>query len=109
MRVISSGIKRSKYICRKGVTEAGLNINLAKTTIVPFTKRYKIDGLKQPKMDGVHFAYSYKVKYLGVTLDKILIFNAHLKNVLKKPRVALGVCVMRMPSAYKIKLEASNS
>jgi len=49
--------------------EVGLNLNPTKTVIVLFTRRYKLQRLRQIRLLGCEIATSKEVKYLGVTFD----------------------------------------
>ena len=47
----------------------GLTFATAKTQIVIFTSRYKIDTYPKLVMDGTQLSFSREVRYLGVILD----------------------------------------
>jgi len=64
--------------------DVGLNLNPAKTVIVPFTRRYKLQRLRHIRLSGSIGAVSNKVKYLGVTFDSKLNFGPHVKNAITK-------------------------
>ncbi len=67
----------------------GLNVNPAKTTVLPFTRIRNLTALGRLNMNGVHLEVSRSVKFLGVTLDQKLTWNPHLDNVLHKAKWAL--------------------
>ena len=73
--------------CRK----EGLNVNPTKTTLVPFTKRRKMN-LNTLQLDRASLKYSTETKYLGVILDSKLNWNAHTEQVLKKATCAFWIC-----------------
>lgn len=66
----------------------GLSINPSKTVVVPFTRRRKVT-LTLLRLNDTTLTYSSQVKYLGVTLDSKLNWNAHLEQVLNKATSAL--------------------
>ena len=69
----------------------GLSINPNKTVLVPFTKRYRLD-LGQISLQGIVIEYSNEVKYLGITLDRRLNWNAQLNNTLNKATRVFWAC-----------------
>lgn len=92
MDTISDLVQTALGITKGWCNSKGLSINPQKTTIVPFTRKHKIDGLRKPILDGVEIAYSDEAKYLGVTLDRKLNFTSHIENVTKKARSSIGIC-----------------
>jgi len=64
--------------------EVGLNVNPTKTVIVPFTRRYKLQRLRQIRLLGSEITTSKEVKYLGVTFDSKLNFDPHVKNTIRE-------------------------
>jgi len=73
-------------------SEVGPNLNPAKTVIVPFTRRYKLQRLRQIRLSGCIVATSKEVKYLGVTFDSRLNFGPHVKIAIAKCSRALYTC-----------------
>ena len=70
--------------------EIGLNVNPAKSIIVPFTKRRKFN--KEPIPFGeTHVQLCKEVKYLGVTLDSTLNWNHHIDNICNKAMKSLWI------------------
>lgn len=68
-----------------------LGINPSKTTIVPFTKRRKVQ-LHPLFLNQIQLVYSNEVKYLGITLDAKLNWNTHLQTIINKGLNSLWVC-----------------
>lgn len=66
-----------------------LSVNPRKTVVIPFTKRRKLDKLRQPIMYGETIPFAEEVKYLGVILDRKLTWNSHLKKTIDKARLSL--------------------
>lgn len=67
-----------------------LNVNAAKTVLIPFTRRRKLT-LKTLKINGLDLQYSKHVKFLGVLLDEKLNWNIHLEQVVNKATNALWI------------------
>jgi ribonuclease HI len=67
----------------------GLKVNPLKTIIVPFTNKRILTGLTCPNLFREKVQFSDEAKFLGVTLDKKLNFNSHIKNIIKKSQLAL--------------------
>jgi len=64
-------------VVEKWCQETGLSVNPAKTGFVVFTRKYLFAG---PTLRGVKLSPSGAVKYLGVTLDRKLLWREHLEN-----------------------------
>jgi len=86
--IIQLGLRMTSDWCN----EVGLNLNPAKTVIVPFTRRYKLQKLRHIRLSGSTVAISKEVKYLGVTFDSKLNFGLHVKNAIAKCTRALYTC-----------------
>ena len=63
--IIKWGLRLTKEWC----LTAGLNLNPAKTTIVPFTRKRKLERLIPISLSGTVLNPVKEVKYLGITLD----------------------------------------
>ena len=68
---------------QKWCETVGLKLNASKTTIVPFTKQRKMEGLRPIQLSGSHINIKQEVKYLGLTLGSKLIWNKHAEIVAK--------------------------
>uniref|UniRef100_A0A2S2NJB5 Putative RNA-directed DNA polymerase n=1 Tax=Schizaphis graminum TaxID=13262 RepID=A0A2S2NJB5_SCHGA len=62
-----------------------LGINTGKTVAILFNKNTTFN-LNRITMAGIPIPWSNQAKYLGVTFDKFLTFNGHVKNTLVKAR-----------------------
>ena len=71
--------------CRR----TGLGVNLDKTEVMVFTRKYKWDKTCQLKLNGKALKLSKAVKYLGVTVDSTLIWGRHLDEKCRKFTAAL--------------------
>ena len=85
---IQTGLRVTSAWCRK----VGLRINPTKTTIVPFTRRRKLDHLKAITLHDMEVKRETEVKYLGITLDQKLLWKTHVGNTCRKATRALMTC-----------------
>ncbi|XP_050311838.1 uncharacterized protein LOC126747328 [Anthonomus grandis grandis] len=85
-------IQRSLSITEEWCTSVGLSINSAKTTIVPFTRKRKMQPTRDIHLGGQVVHTSDEVKYLGVTLDSKLSWNKHLEFTVNKATKAIMIC-----------------
>lgn len=69
-----------------------MTINPHKITVVPFTRKRKLDHLIPLNLRGVVVPFANEVKYLGITLDKRLTWNSHLKRIKQKASYSLWTC-----------------
>jgi ribonuclease HI len=76
--------QRSLNIVQNFCNNVGLSVNPAKTTVIPFTRKYKVGDLRTPTMYGQGIEFSNESKYLGVMLDSKLSWNAHIDFVVSK-------------------------
>jgi hypothetical protein len=60
--------------------------------MVLFTRRRDFRGLKEPTLPGHTLQLSNKVRYLGLNLDKGLIWKAQLTNVMNNVNRAFWTC-----------------
>jgi len=66
----------------------GLGVNPEKTELVLFTRKYKIPNLILPKLHQMRLTLSNQAKYLGVILDKKLLWTDNIR----KAAVAFFAC-----------------
>jgi hypothetical protein len=52
--------------------------------IIPFTRKREIKGLKEPSLFSKRIQLSSEVKYLGIKLDKELIWRKQLYKAINK-------------------------
>ena len=69
-----------------------LRVNPAKTIVVPFTRKTKLEDLRPPTLSGQVIRFSDEVKYLGVILDKRLTWNNHLERQINRAKMSLWTC-----------------
>lgn len=86
--LIQKGLSTTEEWC----TSVGLSINSAKTIIVPFTRRRKIQLTREIHLSGEIVNQANEVKYLGVTLDSKLLWKKHLEAIINKATKAIMVC-----------------
>jgi hypothetical protein len=75
----------------KWAANESLNISLRKTAIVPFTNRWRIEGLGPLQLHGKELRMLDEVKYLGVTLDSRLNWKQHLQKIIIKTQTTFAV------------------
>ena len=88
---LSSRMQTALNTTSQWCSEEGLNINPAKTVIIPFTKR-RMHTIIPPLLNGVRLCFSNETKYLGIILDKKLNWTAHLDYAIKKATSAIWAC-----------------
>ena len=86
--IISNRMQQALDYTLEWCKREGLNINPSKTTIIPFTRRRKYN-ISSLRLGNTVLQISTKVKYLGITLDQKLNWNAHIEQVLNKAKSAL--------------------
>jgi ribonuclease HI len=84
---IQSALNYATNWCRN----SNLNINPKKTVVVPFTRRHK-HSLRRPVVDGVAIEFSAETKYLGVILDRKLLWNSQIVRIKERATNALMAC-----------------
>lgn len=87
--VISELMQQALNIIESWCNRENLMVNPNKTTMIPFTRRRKLEDIKLPKLFGTELQMSREVKYLGITLDAKLTWNSHLQNTINKSKMAL--------------------
>jgi hypothetical protein len=58
-----------------------LQVNPSKTSLIPFTNKKNLEGLRFPTFFNKLLKIAGEVKYLGLTLDRRLTWNQHLQNI----------------------------
>ncbi|XP_050339722.1 uncharacterized protein LOC126766064 [Bactrocera neohumeralis] len=86
--IVQRGLGLAKGWCNS----VGLNINPLKTTIVPFTRRRSLPGLRNLTLGGREIEMTNMVKYLGLTLNSTLRWKQHIDLTMVKATKALMVC-----------------
>jgi ribonuclease HI len=76
-------------VVERWCSSAGLACNPAKTEMLLFTRRRKLDGYRSPKFFGRELSLSKQVKFLGVTLDPTLNWGLHVTSKVEKATRAL--------------------
>jgi hypothetical protein len=79
----------------KWAVKEGLNISPHKTTIVPFTNRWKTEDLGPLTLHGKELRILRQVKYLGVILESKFNWNQHLQKIIRTAQTTFAV-VRRM-------------
>ena len=69
-----------------------LSINPSKTTVVPFTRKRDLSKLKTLTLYDTQLKWCTEAKYLGMTLDKELSWNIHVKNTTAKALRVFAMC-----------------
>ncbi|KAI5754342.1 hypothetical protein M8J77_007902 [Diaphorina citri] len=89
--VISDLMQNALNITARWCRSNGLSINPNKMTIVPFTRKRRLN-IRAPNIEGTVVELSNEVKYLGITLDHKLNWNKHLEKISKKATAATWTC-----------------
>ena len=69
-----------------------LSMNPQKMVILPSTQKRYLRRLKEPTLSGYTLQLTTKVKYLGLIVDKGLIWKTQLKNLMTKADGAFCIC-----------------
>lgn len=95
-------VNSSFYECGLGTVAGGLKysgqlvligtINVQKTTIVPFTKKWVLSGLKPLVLGNAEISLVRTTKYLGVTFEQRLTANQCTKNSTHNATIVLVNC-----------------
>jgi len=70
----------------------GLGVNPEKTELYHFTRKYEIRNLILPKLHQTRLTLSNQAKYLGVILDKKLLWTDSILDRTRKAAIALFAC-----------------
>jgi ribonuclease HI len=87
--------------------EQNLSVNPKKTNFIIFTRKRKLEGLRNPILFGERLELVDQVKYLGVILDTKLTWNNHLDYVIKKAKTALCCCRRAMGQTWGLSPKVS--
>lgn len=80
LRDVCIKVQRGLTIAIEWCKENGLTIHPAKTEVVLFTRKKKMEGWIDLKIENKGLTLKNEVKYLGVTLDKKLAYNTHVND-----------------------------
>lgn len=83
--------------------EIGLSVNPSKTSLVLFTERRILNGVRSLQFFGSELNVTNQVKYLGVILDSKLNWSAHVDYRLKVACMAFGQCRRAFGSTWGLK------
>lgn len=84
--------QRALDVVEEWCRETGLAVNPTKAGLVVFTRKYKVDSFVGPTLCGCELVPSDSVKYLGVTLDRKLLWKEHLEIQCRKFASHFWVC-----------------
>lgn len=84
-------------------SEIGLSVNPNKTTLVLFTNKRRITGVRPLCFFGSEVCVTDQVKYLGVILDSKLNWSAHIDFRIKKACMAFGQCRRTIGKSWGLK------
>ncbi|KAL1457413.1 hypothetical protein WDU94_007649 [Cyamophila willieti] len=73
----------------------GLRVNPLKTTLVPFTNKYKMGTLVAPMIFGGKIKIADHTKFLGIHLDKRLTWNQHVKSTTDKAKTTFNMTAIK--------------
>ena len=78
--VVQGALKAMEEWC----SSKALRIQGDKSVALIFTKRYKIRKLRNMKVENLEIPFAEKTKYLGVILDRKLLWRRHLEEKCRK-------------------------
>jgi ribonuclease HI len=91
--VLIENMQQTLRIVENWCNNVGLAVNPSKTTLILFTKKQiNIEDLPKITFFNTELNYSNSVKYLGLTIDRKLLWNEHLDNVVKRAKSSLWIC-----------------
>lgn len=71
---------------------SGLGVNPAKSELILFTRRHKIPFFKLPEIGGQPLKLKESARYLGLILDRKLLWRENIEERVRKATVALYTC-----------------
>jgi len=75
---------------KKWMESNKLSLNFDKSKVMFFGK-YQAESQKLVEIDGVHIENVQEIKFLGVTIDNKLSWNAHVRNITTKVSKSLAI------------------
>lgn len=88
---IRERMQRALNVVNRWCSREGLKVSPPKTTLVPFTRRRKLEGLGPLFLNGGNLEMSGEVKYLGVIFDSKLTWTSHISKIKRKSEITLAV------------------
>ncbi len=86
--ILQSALNKISNWCTKNE----LSINPAKTKMIIFTNRKKIEGVVIPTINGIEILLVKEVIYLGILLDYLLSWIPNIERRIQKATAALWQC-----------------
>jgi hypothetical protein len=80
-----------------------LSVNAVKTSMVLFTNKKKLVGVKKPILFGTELHLKNQVKFLGVILDEKLIWNSHIDHRMQKATIVSRQCRRAIGKTWGLK------
>ncbi|GJQ78554.1 hypothetical protein Trydic_g11665 [Trypoxylus dichotomus] len=90
-KILCELIQMSLRITNEWCRAVELSINSSKTTFVPFTRKRKISIMKDIRLGGTLIECKSELKYLGITLEKKLLWNRHIALTTNKATSVLMI------------------
>lgn len=84
LHILSDRTQQAVRIVETWCKEVSLTVNPDKSEVIVFTKKFKLEGFKNPKIFGKEITKTDTVKYLGITLDSKLRWHKHLECRISK-------------------------
>ena len=100
--IISERMQNALNYTHSWCIKEGMNINPSKTTIVPFTRR-RNTSLRVLHLDKKPLEFAEEVKYLGLTLDRKLTWNAHVEQIIIKATSAFWTCKRTLGKSWGLR------
>jgi hypothetical protein len=85
-------VNRYLKIISKWCNDDGVKLSTIKTKVIVFSALKRKYNLKPVVLDGQNIEFSDEVKYLGVTLDKHLRWDTHIRNKCAQATKLLHMC-----------------
>jgi hypothetical protein len=89
---VSEVLQTALCTVQKWCERTNLCIKTYKTVIIPFTRKRDTRGLREPTLFSKTIQLSSEVKYLGLTLNKGLIWKKQLDKFIYKIHTASWTC-----------------
>jgi len=88
---MANNIQNDIKIFLSWAKEHGLKFNSSKTKLMMFTRK-RNPKLPRIYMNNEEIEWVNEFKYLGLTLDNKLTWNAHISNTVKKANAVMNIC-----------------